>query len=246
MDCRKMQELGGSVKPHTVLTVEALKTDDEKKIVQLLKRCNENLGHPGQARSIWMLKAARASDKCLKLAKGLSCSTCDAMRNQKSHNVSRATKDLEFNELVCVDTFEVELSWRKLKMLNIVDMASRYQLCIPLWKGFEIKHVRKAYRRYWKRWAGSPKNLLSDGGPEFGAQWTEHLANDGTEHSVTAASAPWQNGVCERKGGSWKIACGKACLECEPSTKEEVEELCDHVTAAHNSMTRHDGHSPES
>ena len=48
----------------------------------------------------------------------------------------------------------------------------------------------------------------------------------------------------ERNGGSWKIAFGKACLECVPSTKEEVEELCDHVTVAHNSMTRHDGHRP--
>ena len=129
---------GLSQATHWVLTVESLNTEDEKKIVQLLKRCHENLGHPGQARFISMLKAARANEKCIKLAKGLTCSTCDAMRNQKSPNVARAVKDLEFNELVCVDTFEVELGWRKLKMLNLVDMATRYQLCIPLWKGFEI------------------------------------------------------------------------------------------------------------
>lgn len=132
--------------------------------------------------------------------------------------VSKAIRDMAFNDLLCVDTFEVELPKRKLK-LNIVDMATRYQVCIPLWKGIEIKQVRKAYRRYWKRRAGVPKAIVSDGGPEFGAAWTDHLAGDGTEHCVTASYAPWQNGVCERLGGAWKVAFAKAALELRPTDK---------------------------
>ena len=100
-----------------------------------------------------MLKAARASDTCMRLAKGLTCSTCRHRQGEQSHNVLKAVKDLQFNELLCVDTFEVELPRRKVKLLNIVDIGTRYQLCVPLWKGIEIKHVRKAYRRYWKRWS---------------------------------------------------------------------------------------------
>lgn len=154
------------------------------------------------------------------------------------------SKNLDFNELVAVDTFEVELPWRKLKLLNIVDIGTRFQTCIPLWKGIEARHVRKAFRRNWKRWAGAPRTVISDGGPEFGTSWTDHLSGDGTEHSVTAAYAPWQNGVCERLGGEWKVAFRKALLEVDPQSKEEAEELCDQLNYAHNSMTRVDGFSP--
>ena len=229
---------------HCVLTIESLDNPNEKKVIALLKRCHENLGPPSTPRFVAMLKAARANETCVKLAKGLSCPTCHAMQGEKSHNVSKAIKDMAFNDLLCVDTFEVELPNRKLKLLSIVDMATRYQVCIFVWKGIEIKHVRQDYRRFWKRWAGSPKALVSDGGPEFVAAWTDHLAGDGTEHCVTAAYAPWQNGVCERLGGAWKVAFAKAVLEIDPRTKEETKELCDQLNCAHNTLTRIDGYSP--
>ena len=227
-----------------MLTVEALENPNEKNIVALLKRCHENLGHPSTPRFVAMLKAARANELCIRLAKGLSCPTCHAMQGEKSHNVSKAVKDMAFNDLLCVEAFEVELPTRKLKLLNIIDMSTRYQVCIPLWKGIEMKHVRKAYRRFWKRWAGVPKAIVSDDGPEFGAAWTDHLAGDGTEHCVTASYAPWQNDVCERLGGAWKVAFAKAALELDPRTKEEIEELCDQLNCAHNTLTRIDGYSP--
>eukprot|EP00435_Cladocopium_sp_Y103_P075952 s11_g70.t1 len=233
-----------SMVTYTVFTVEKLETEDEKKIVRILKRCHENLGHPSNQRFVAMLKAARANETCLRLAKGLTCSTCKDMMGEKSHNVSKTLKDLEFNDMISVDTFELELEWRKVKLLNVVDLATRFQVVVPLWKGIEIKKVRKAYRRSWKRWAGVPRILISDGGPEFGAEWTDMLAGDGTEHSVTAAYAPWQNGTCERAGGTFKTAFMKAALEIEPKTKEEVEELCDQLCVAHNMMTRKDGYSP--
>lgn len=75
-----------------VLTVEALDTHDDKKIAILLRRCHENLGHPSTARCVAMLKAARANDKCIKIAKGLKCHTCDATQGEKTHNVARAIK----------------------------------------------------------------------------------------------------------------------------------------------------------
>ena len=86
--------------------------------------------------------------------------------------------------------------------------------------------------------------MVTDGGPEFGTQWTDALSNDGTQHVVTAAYAPWQNGTCERRGGVWKVAFGKMSFENEPQNREEVEEVCDQVTCAHNTLVRKDGFSP--
>ena len=58
------------------------------------------------------------------------------------------------------------------------------------------------------------------------------------------AHVPWQNGVCERHGGAWKVAFQRALLETVPEGKWDVEELCDQVSQAHNSMVRKDGYSP--
>ena len=98
-------------------------SQDERKIVQTLKRCHENLGHPSQARFIAMLKNLRATDRVLKLAKGLSCPVCESTRRERSHRVSRHERAEQLNQQLYMDTFEVELPWRKLK----VDLAP--ELC---------------------------------------------------------------------------------------------------------------------
>ena len=155
---REERRMGHAV--HCVLTIEDLQQNDERKISTLLKRCHENLGHPSTPRFLGMLKAARATEQVLRVAKGLSCTTCDMFKNQSAHHVSKPTPIVHFNDVVAVDVFEIELPWRKVKMLNIIDIATHYQMCIPLWNGIEIKRVRKAYRRYWKRWAGPPEKLF--------------------------------------------------------------------------------------
>ena len=60
---------------------------------------------------------------------------------------------------------------------------------------------------------------------------------------MTAAWAPWQNGLCERVGGSWKHAWEKLVYELSPETKGEAEEIMDQVTMAHNTLVRVEGHS---
>ena len=53
---------------------------------------------------------------------------------------------------------------------------------------------------------------------------------------MTASYAPWQNGVCERFGGVWKIAFAKAVMELDAESKEELEEIADQTTVAHNRL----------
>ena len=124
--------------------------------------------------------------------------------------------------------------------MNIVDEATRYQTCVPLWKGFDVSKVWAAYRRCCKRWAGAPMSVTADGGPEFSEDFLSALQQDGTLHEVTAAHAPWQSGLCERKGGAWKLAFQCAVLESFLESKGEAEEVMDQVTQAHNTTVRKD------
>ena len=98
--------------------------------------------------------------ECCDWQKGLRCETCDELSKPKSHHVTKLRKATEFNQQVCVDTFEQDVRDMKTHFLNIVDEATGYQMCIPLWKGMQAKHVRNAYRKHWKRWAGPPVRLF--------------------------------------------------------------------------------------
>ena len=145
-----------------------------------------------------------------------------------------------------VDTFDVavEPQSKNLKILNIVCEGTSLQMVIPLWGGATAKNTFKVFRKHWIRWAGSPKRLLSDGGPEFGEDFQEGCDRFGIYTNKTAAESPWQNGMCERHGGVWKEVFHKACEECIPRIKAEYNELFDKVNESKNSMMSKHGFSP--
>ncbi|CAE7790061.1 RE1, partial [Symbiodinium necroappetens] len=65
---------------HCVFSVEDLRGDaalDDRRVMTILRRCHENLGHPSPARMNMLLKAAHASERVLKLARGLECEVRD-------------------------------------------------------------------------------------------------------------------------------------------------------------------------
>ncbi|CAE7298082.1 GIP [Symbiodinium sp. CCMP2592] len=232
---------------HCVFSIEDLRSEnsqDDRRVMSLLRRCHENLGHPSPARMTMLLRAAHASERVMRLARGLQCETCSELTKPKSHNVTKLRRATEFNQQLCVDTFEQEVRDSKLHFVNIVDEATGFQLCIPLWKGMQAKHVRNAYRKNWKRWAGAPVRLFCDGGKEFEGEFEHGLSLDGTYGDTSAAYSPWQNGLVEKKGDVWKTAFSKAQIETRPRNKQEVQELVDQVNSAVNSMTRKDGYSP--
>ena len=208
-------------------------------------RCHINLGHPSKERFIHMLKSANASEKAIECAKLLKCSTCASKRLQDSHAVAKHKRAEAFNQQINMDTFDLPIYQQKvLKMLNILDEGTGLQLCLPLWKGARASEVRKSYRKNWKRWAGVPQKILTDGGPEFDGEAQEGFDLDGSYTEKTAAYAPWQNGAAERYGGIWKTVFAKAFEENQPRNKKEVNELIDQVNVARNSMTKKNGFSP--
>ena len=229
-----------------VFAAETLKFEQPNIDLQAaVMRCHVNLGHPSRERFLHMLRSANASEKTIECAKQLKCSTCSAKRLQESHAVSKHKRAEHFNQQLNIDVFDLPIYQNKvLKMLNILDEGTSMQLCLPLWKGARASEIRKQYRRYWKRWAGVPQKVLTDGGTEFDNEVQEGFDLDGTYVEKTAAFAPWQNGACERYGGIWKEAFSKAFDESQPRNKNEVNELIDQVNVARNTLARRHGFTP--
>ena len=227
-----------------VMEVFAGEEDSRSNLKIRLNRAHVNLGHPSRERFIHLLKCANATEEAIKLAKEMSCATCSSRRLMGHRPVASSRRAEGFNQQVSMDTFEVPFNGKKLKMLNTYCEGTGYQMCSPLWNGASAGEVRKAYRQSWLKWAGAPTRVLTDGGLEFDGEAQEGFDRDNTFVDKTAAYSPHQNGRCERHGGLWKQVFLKAFDEMQPRTKDELEELTDHVNAAKNMMTRRHGFSP--
>ena len=220
-------------------------TDDAKGLEASVRRAHVNLGHPSKERFIHMLKSAGAGEKAIHVAKELKCSTCVSKKLQNNPKVARTKKAEGFNKQVLMDVFDLPIYQQKvLKMLNIVDEGTGLQVCVPLWKGAKSSVIRNKYCKYWKRWAGNPVRVLTDGGQEFEGSVQQGFDDDQVYVEKIAAYSPWQNGVCERHGGLWKSVFQKSFEEVQPRNRKEVDELVDQVTVSKNSMSRKNGYAP--
>lgn len=219
----------------------------QESLGESVRRCHVNLGHPSKEKFLNMLKTAGASEQTLKVAKELKCDVCLARHPPNLHPVVNTKRAEGFNQQISMDVFDVDLSYpkvKKLKMLNILCEGTGLQMVVPLWKGASSDQVRKAYRKFWLRWAGSPKRVHTDGGPEFDGSCQTGFDRDGSHVTKSAAEAPWQNSRCEKAGGLWKDVFYRACEDCIPRTREEYNELFDKVSEARNSMMRKHGFAP--
>ncbi|CAE7240458.1 RE1 [Symbiodinium sp. CCMP2592] len=217
----------------------------DKELMETIRRCHVNLGHPSRERFLYMLRTAKAKDQAIECAKRLKCATCEARKEMPSHQVSKHRRAEGFNQQVCVDVFEVPIyQQKKLKCLSIVCEGTSMHICAPLWKGATAENIAKAYRKSWTRWAGVPIKLFSDGGSEFDKEFQNALDVQGTCTEKAAAEAPWQNGLCERNNQSWKLIFSKAFEECVPTSKQEVNQLIDQVNNSKNNMMKRHGYAP--
>lgn len=89
-----------------------------------------------------------------------------------------------------------------------------------------------------------PCDVFSDNGPEFDGEFHEGLMMDGSADERSAGCSPWQNGLAERHGQTFKNMFYKCCHASSPVTRDDVEEIVEQVCVAKNSLVRKDGFSP--
>ena len=118
--------------------------------------------------------------------------------------------------------------------LNIVDMASTYQVVIPL-PGIKSEDVSQAFSTGWIQWAGIPKQILVDLDSAFKDRFLNVMDEKCIIVRAAAGQAHWQNGVCERHGGAWKEIWAKLVEE-QLVLEEEIAEASAAVSDAKNQL----------
>ncbi len=212
-------------------------------IAATLKRVHQNLRHPPNRELVRHLKIGGAPKAVLQAAEQLVCRTCERSTKARPHKISNPAVALDFNEVVAADILWIDTADAKNKpALNVVDLASTYQVVIPL-PGIKSEDVSQAFASGWIQWAGVPKQLLVDLDSAFKDRFLTLMDEKCIIIRAAAGQAHWQNGVCERHGGAWKAIWAKFVEE-SLVLEEEIIEACAAVSDAKNQLRNKSGFSP--
>ena len=95
-----------------------------------------------------------------------------------------------------------------MKCLNIVCHGTLFQMIIPLWSGTIALDLRQAYREDWQRCARDPKQVVLDPAGEILHDiFLDPLELNSVETEITAAESPWQAGITEANGRTFRRKC---------------------------------------
>ena len=171
------------------------------------------------------------------------CAACQ--RNSTVRPARRAAppRELEINEIVGIDVIWLPTENGKSQpALNCNDWATHFQMMIPM-ADKNPNSLREAYR-HWLRFLGPPKTLASDLGREFEGVFACQAETDGTYIDPGSVESPYQRGITERAGKTFKLMLSKAMQTYECQNQAEWRELVDIVNYQKNRLLMRNGYSP--
>lgn len=171
------------------------------------------------------------------------CKTCEKSQRPQSSRVATPCVALDFNEAIAADVIWLDtMESRNCPALNIVDIASTYQVVVPV-QSTKSKELARAMLDGWISWAGAPKHLLVDLDSGFRDQFLQLMDNRSIMVRCAAGQAHWQNGVCERHGSTWKSIWSKLVEELQV-VDAELHEAIACTNDAKNQLRNKSGYSP--
>eukprot|EP00435_Cladocopium_sp_Y103_P057946 s39_g20.t1 len=132
------------------------------KVAAVLKRVHQNLGHPPNRDLVRHLRLGGAPENVIRAAEQMVCRTCERSTRPQSSRVAQPCVALDSNEAIAADVIWLDTVDVKNKpALNVVDLASTYQVAIPV-SSTKSEELGRALLDGWISWAGAPKHLLVD------------------------------------------------------------------------------------
>lgn len=222
--------------------IENLEPSRRRSLMHEIEKAHRGLGHPHQERFLRILRAGKASDLVLALAKTYECAQCKEEQRPKPWRRAAPPRELSFNEVVGVDTITLKHFEKRIQCLNCICWGTRYQLIIPL-KGKTAADLREAYRT-WVKLFGAPRVVRPDLGREFLQEFAYRCGTDGSIVDPISLEAPTQAAITEREGKSFKMMFSKAGIEVGSElSDQEVHELIDITCMVKNRLVHRGGFS---
>ena len=193
-------------------------------------RSHVNLGHPGRAEFVRLLKAAGCRNDIIQyVQREFRCAGCDLEQRPPTRLPAATPRCYDFNVVIGIDVLFIHGLHNKTEhpVLNITCLGTLYStfgLIDPLRRSAKL--TLKAFERLWVRTFGPPDFLLYDMGTEFtGGDFQSGIERMCVQPIVCDQDAPWENGVCERRGDLFKKIYYKSREIAQPRDLDEVELL---------------------
>ena len=209
----------------------------------LIRRAHEGLGHPHKERFLKILKYSKANEEVMAAARAFECTACQ--RNSRVKPARRACppREIQINEVVGADLIYLTTPDGTTRpALNLIDWHTHFHMVIPMTRK-SPEAVRDAYR-HWLRFFGPPTTLALDLGREFEGSFALRAESDGTFVDPSSLESPYQRGITERAGKTFKLMLARAMETYVCHDMKEWEELVDIVTMQKNRLLMQNGFSP--
>ena len=203
------EEAATSAIPSSNIKVLAETTSTSVSDMSVLQRAiaklHSNLGHPGNRTLARAVRTAGSSDEAVSCALAYKCPVCARLKEPPPTLPSRLPVPRDFNDLVAIDLFTLgDVHGNVLQFINAVDVGSTFQIVAEV-ESKRPDAVLAAFLSCWVLWAGVPAVILTDGGGEFNAEFSEKLSDMGATMRRSAAYAPTQNSIVERHGSTGNL-----------------------------------------
>lgn len=228
-------------------------------ILEMIKKCHRNLGHPGKDSFLRLLRDAGASQQVLSAAQRFQCSECLRRGRKAPTRPSVIPKVYEKWQCVSIDTFWWKTPREALQDgskpsyfmgLSMMDEATDFHTAVIIKTGDDAPTARlsgvvfqEAFNKHWLRAYPAPSYLRYDAEGfmrklEVG-RWLETF---GMKLEPIAGESAWQLGKHSKHLQTLKEQMNLLCLETQ--NQLDVHELLSLSVAAKNNMHNIRGYSP--
>ena len=221
-----------------------LHAEGKQEALRVVQKLHRNLGHPSAQSLVDLLTARGASATVLSVAENYLCSSC--LRYKKPNQAAPASiKEAQhFNQVVQSDVFWIKLGKKKMPILAILDVATRFQAAALL-DSERTQDYIKALERHWVAHFGVPQQLITDEGrgwlsDEFG-QWTDEHS---ILHNVAPGEAHERLGHVERRHSVLRKALEVYMHDLSLEDRDGVKQALAYVLPQLNAQPTVSGYSP--
>ena len=166
-----------------------------------IERIHRNLGHASADQLENLFRDANVSDDAISALKHFRCDACGRLKQPPSKRKVAVNHAETFNDIVSMDVNFWKITFKEsprvkttLKVLNIVDAASRMYIAIQI-ADQTAESIWRAFATGWLRWAGSSRCLRVDPHrSQIARGFFDKSEGRGIFVEPTPAEAHWQMG----------------------------------------------------
>eukprot|EP00435_Cladocopium_sp_Y103_P007616 s5467_g2.t1 len=221
---------------------KALKAEIQAQI----KKVHQNLGHPDNRVLQLALKRAGWPEQDIQGCADFVCPSCFERKQPKISRPSHLHAARDFNDLVSFDGAEwTDPSGKSYSFFHFIDAATNFHTAIS-YQQRTTESLIHSFNTAWVRWAGPPKKMMFDSATESNSEeFARYLQEQAIKSYVIPTEAHWQLGRAERHGSILKHMIDQYHADMPIRNADDFEQCLIHLCNAKNSMSRHEGYTPE-